>query len=108
MANVKKFLDLSTAHLTEDMRIELNCLYLREGNLATDSWHGVIVHPTEHGGLMWVPEKPEDHAREQEDGVDGVLLSIQAYARRLGCDYVLFDADAPVDDDLDVFEEAAA
>lgn len=105
MANVRKFLDLSTEHLTEEMRIELNCLYLREGNLGEDVFHGVVIHPTEVGGLMYVPEKPEDHARDEVDGVDGVLLAIQLYARRQGCDYVLFDRDAEVDSALDVFEE---
>jgi hypothetical protein len=108
MANVRKFLDLSTAHLTEEMRIELHCLYLREGNLASDALHGVTIHPMEYGGLMYVPEDPEEHAREQEDGVDGVLLHIQMYARRHGCDYVLFDGDARTDDALDVFEEEEA
>jgi hypothetical protein len=107
MANVRKFLDLSTAHLTEDMRIELECLYLREGNLAEGTLHGIVIHPTEVGGLMYVPERPEDEARNQEDGVDGLLLSIQLYARRHGCDYVLFDRDAEVDAALDVFEETA-
>lgn len=105
MTTTRKLLDLSTAHLTEEMRIELNCLYLREGNLADDALHGVVLHPTEHGGLMYVPENPEDFARDQEDGVDGVLLSIQQHARRHGCDYVLFDADAPIDDALETFDE---
>jgi hypothetical protein len=108
MANVRKMLDLSTAHLTEDMRTELNCLDLREGNFAGGAFDGVVIYTTEHGGLMWVPQHPEEHAREQEDGVNGVLLAIQLRARRLGCDYVLFDADAAADDELDLFEEEDA
>jgi hypothetical protein len=32
------------------------------------------------------------------------VLTIQRYARTLGCDYVLFDADADRDDDLPIWD----
>ncbi len=42
---------------------------------------------------MWVPPDPQAHAVGHPD-LPPEVLAIQRYARALGCDYVLFDADA--------------
>jgi hypothetical protein len=113
MANIRKMLDMSTAHLTPEMRDELDDAFHGGLRLGADgAWHGaesawggaVGVYPTEHGALVWVPDDPEESAAAGDEAIPLELIVIQKYARRLGCDYVLFDADGPVDDALDVFE----
>ncbi|WP_432830850.1 hypothetical protein [Dactylosporangium sp. CA-092794] len=54
---------------------------------------GVIAYQLEHGWLMWVPPDPDAHAADHPD-LPGEVVAVQRYARHLGCDYVLFDADA--------------
>lgn len=84
---VRSFLDLSTSHLPDN------------AYLAT---HGdnLVFHSYEHGWLLWVPDEGDiDRADVPE-----VILTIQRHARQHGCDYVLFDADAPVDDILPTWD----
>jgi hypothetical protein len=102
VANVRKFLDLSTAHLTEEQRLFGD----RDGDRA--SWGDAIVDVRDYGFLLWVPDDPMESAAVTEDGIPENLLAVQLYARKHDCDYVLFDADAEVDDDLPVFEERAS
>lgn len=102
MANVRKFLDLSTVHLTEEQRLFGD----RDGDRA--SWGSAVVDVREYGFLLWVPDDPKDSAESTEEGVPDNVLAIQLYARKHGCDYVLFDADADVDEALAVFEERAS
>ena len=101
MVNIRKCLDLSTEHLPRAMRDEL-LTYTREGD--APSWGGASgVYPTEYGALVWVPDNPEESSATGDEPVPPVLLTIQKYARVYDCDYVLFDADASVDDALEVF-----
>jgi hypothetical protein len=91
--DIRLLLDLSTAHLPE----HLGC-----GGL--DTAPGVVAHRTECGWLLWVPDDPDESATAILDTVPGVVLAIQRYARRHGCDYVLFDADADRVDDLPTWD----
>lgn len=95
---IRKMLDLSTAHLRPDRR------YSYEGSAA---WGGAVVHQITYGFLMWVPDDPVESAKGASDPVPSELLVIQGYARRKGCDYVLFDADAEVNDELRTFDDDA-
>lgn len=79
---IRRMLDASTGNLTEDMF----------GALTEHPW--LSVSRTEHGALMWVPDDPEDSSRSCDPPVPPEVLAIQMFARGLGCDYVLFDADA--------------
>lgn len=99
MANVRRFLDLSTAHLTPAQRLFGD----RDGDLA--AWGDAVVDVREYGFLLWVPDDPRESAATTEQGVPENLLAIQLYARQHDCDYVLFDADAETDAALPVFEE---
>lgn len=103
MPAIRRMLDLSTAHLTPEMREELP-LYGRDGG--APSWGGAAgVYPTEHGALVWVPDDPEESAANSDEALPLELIVIQKHARRYGCDYILFDADGPMDPGLDVFDD---
>src|SRR5581483_5412452 len=91
---IRQVLNLSTAHLPPDLG--------SPGGL--DTALGVIAHATETGFLLWVPDDPDDSAQATDDPVPDVVLAIQRYARRLGCDYVLFDADADQVGDLPTWD----
>lgn len=100
---IRKMLDLSTAHLTPEMRDELP-LYGRDDG--APSWGGAAgVYPTEHGALVWVPDDPEESANNADEALPLELIVLQKYARRHGCDFILFDSDGPVDAALDTFED---
>jgi len=94
-------LDLSTVHLPNTLR--------RFGTRDGDplAWGGAVVVATDYGFLLWVPDEPLVSAQAEEQDLPDVVLKIQLFARRHGCDYVLFDADGPTCDGLDTWEEAA-
>jgi hypothetical protein len=78
--DIRTFLDLSTAHLPEQICDQLS------------TQPGVIAYQTVYGRLMWVPEHPGDPAERAGIEIPEVVLVIQRFARAAGCDYVLFDA----------------
>ncbi len=103
---IRKFVDLSTAHLPQHVLAELT------------SFNGVIAHPTPHGAWLWVPDDPQSYTDDYAadfrageadgddfgDGSAPEILVVQLYARSLGCDYVLFDRDADIDDALPTWD----
>lgn len=102
---VRRFLDLSTAHLPAQMLAELD----REGvDTVRALGDAAIAYRTTYGALMWVPNDPDAAAAEADTPPDAIVLGIQKLARSLDCDYVLFDADASKVDELPVFEEEPA
>lgn len=80
--DVRHMLDLSTHHLPEEL-----------GSSGLSGEEGVVAYELPHGWLMWVPEDPDKHAADYGT-VPEVVLVVQRYARKLGCEYVLFDQDA--------------
>jgi hypothetical protein len=89
---IRKFLDLSTAHLPE---------YL--GSHALSGVDGVTAYELCYGWLMWVPPDPDGHAADYPQ-LPAEVLTVQRYAREHACDYVLFDQDADVIDDLPTWD----
>lgn len=83
--HVRKFLDLSTAHLDAEGRD-----HLEQGG------EGMVVYPTAYGWFVYVSE-PDALASYT---VPQCLLDILDRARQLGCDYVLLDCDAEEDSDF--------
>lgn len=77
---VRRFLDLSTAHLRQRTCAGLG------------GYDGITAYHTTYGWLMYAPADPADRAEEY--GWPDELAPIIALARAHGCDYVLFDADA--------------
>src|SRR5439155_13781602 len=82
LPDIRTFLDLSTAHLPEQMCDRLGAI------------PGVVAHQTVYGWLMRVPDHPADPDEHDSAPIPEVVLTIQRYARAAGCAYVLFDADA--------------
>jgi hypothetical protein len=97
---IRKFLDLSTAHLPAALR-EYGT---REG-VALAWGDPAVVTVTDFGFWLWVPDDPQDSAEAGEEAIAPAVLAIQLYARKHDCDYVLFDADGETNDDLPVFED---
>jgi hypothetical protein len=96
--NIRKFLDLSTAHLSPSDRDHLDAC------AAPGSAFGVAVAKTEDGWFVYAPD-PADEVDDRN--LPPHLQVISAYARAQGCDYILFDCDAEIDPALPVFDDAA-
>jgi hypothetical protein len=94
--NVRLFLDLSTDHLPRDPDDP-------DERVNPNSFDGVTAYRLRYGWLMWVPDDPDESAAVMDEEVPPEILTIQRYARRLGCDYVLFDDEARQVDDLPIF-----
>lgn len=88
---IRTFLDLSTAHLSEETCRDLN------------SYDGVTAYKTTYGWLMYVPDENADGLAEEGDW-PAELLPIVKLARTNGCAYILFDADAATSDLLPTFD----
>lgn len=105
---VRKFLDLSTAHL-------LPKTFDTEAPRDPANYPGIISHEWgEYGWWVWVPDDVDAYFAEESIGimpsgmsrtVDSVpekMAAVLRYARAHGCDYILFDRDAAVNPDLPV------
>ncbi len=92
---IRRFLDLSTAHLQQADRLFL------EFSANPGSLGGLAAMAGTYGWFVYA------HDERCCEGISDVLWAIFERARALGCDYVLFDADGPVLEGLPVFEDAA-
>lgn len=86
--NVRRLLDLSTAHIEPRTRAEWE--------LAPPTH----VHPTEYGYFVWAGDNEHD---ETDEGWPPEVTACRRFARSLGCGYLLFDADADTVEELVVF-----
>lgn len=89
--NVRRFLDLSTVHLSPATRDDW------DGDSSRPSW----AYPTSYGWFVWAGS---DDTNEEEDGLPAEVVACRKFARTLGCDYILFDADAETVEGLEVFD----
>jgi hypothetical protein len=90
---VRKFLDISTGHLTQETRDKLD--------------HGEITstyYPMTYGWFVWVPDEPMLPENEPERWPDDLRECI-LYARSQGCDYIMFDGDAEYCDELRAYDD---
>ena len=94
---IRKMLEASTAHLTPDLNIP-GALKARVSG----------VYENDYGYLLWVPDNPLESSNAQEEPDPACVLEIRLCARRLGCDYVLLDTDAPLVDCLPVYDDDVA
>ena len=92
---IRRFLDLSTTHLQQADRLFL------EFSANPGSLDGLAAMAGTYGWFVYA------HDERCCEGISDVLWAIFERARALGCDYVLFDADAPILEDLPVFEDEA-
>ena len=100
MPRIFKTLDLATVHLPHRI-------------LASDGEDITACHPLSYGLFLWVPpdagsfDPDPDGTGEATGDNDPVVRRIRAYARELGCDYVMFDVDADEDQRLPTFDDDA-
>ena len=92
---IRKFLDLSTGHLPLSDRGHLE-RYARSGGS-----FGLTCLSGPHGWFVHVPLDPYSHDWPGSRSLRAVLV----LARNHDCDYVLFDADGPVDAALRFFDD---
>jgi len=94
--SVRKFLDLSTGHLSPRDRDQLTRVFDQGPLYAPGS---CLVGP--YGWMIYAEEEPDPLTWSEVPG----LAALLARARELDCDYVLLDADGPVDETLPFFDE---
>jgi len=92
MPNIMKYMDLSTGHITEwdDHMIEMDT-------------RGLVFASHRYGYFVWVPEKEDQEAYFKSIlklGYSEALCNVLRYAREHGCNWVNFDSDAFVCEDL--------
>lgn len=99
---VRRFLDISTAHVSPAARHWLEANAWANAMQAREAGDSFRVAAFETGWIMYAPEFG-NHERVHPDLVMPVV-----HARNAGCEYVCFDADATEVDGLATYEEDAA
>jgi hypothetical protein len=91
--SVRKFLDLSTSHLpSNEFGEEMN----------GHPW--IVSHRMEFGWFVYCGDsEAQRNAIEMDEPIPNELVYLLGYARGLGCDYILFDADGPVVEGLPIW-----
>lgn len=98
---IRKFLDCSTAHVSDEARDWLN--EMGQANAHADSTIGPLAHHVainNYGWWVYVPVDPSTTT----DRFPCDLMEVFEYARRKNCDYILFDCDAGIIEGLPTFE----
>ena len=90
MPTIRKFLDLSTAHLTTR-----DCDYLEDSVVSART--STVCMSYEHGFFVYASEEPGDDVSDN-------IKRAMAKARELDCDYLLFDQDAEPCEGLPLFD----
>lgn len=85
---LRLFFDCSTAHLSEASRAYLFTL-AEAGE--------TMIASTPYGWFLWC-------TGDIDDDVPADLADIMRYACTLHAEYILFDADAPIDENLPTFD----
>lgn len=91
---IRAFLDLSSSHLTAEERHWLS-MNANPGSLTNE----ITVM---EGTFGWFIHCSEDR---DTDTISDNLWNIMCFARGLGCEYLLFDVDAPIIDGLPQFPD---
>jgi hypothetical protein len=105
--NIRAFLDVSNGHLSPETWAWLDAQTTDEAVRDPDNKVGteLLGGRTRYGWLVYAHE----HATEP---VPADLVAVMRLARGLGCEYVLFDCDAPPTPDLPLlhpgFQDGAA
>jgi hypothetical protein len=100
MAAICKFLDLSTAHLSQETRDHLDEISVGS---ATGNPPSFMVAPTGYG--WFVSASPADNERNDDEEIPDDLWAAMMHAKANGADHILFDRDAETDADLPTYED---
>lgn len=96
MPSIRNFLELSTGHLSVPTRNMLDADAAASVNgQQPNRW----VAGYGYGWFIYANEEP------YEDIFPPDLIECMEYARKNGCDYILFDRDAPFDECLPTYED---
>ena len=99
LPHVRKFLDISTAHVTESTATMLDdCL---QQFLGTAPFISYLIGDT--GWLVYAPAEDSPTTDAIAEFHPDLLACID-YARQHDCDYILFDQDGTVIDDLPAYD----
>jgi len=90
---VRRLLDLSTAHLPE-----------RYSEEELRGQPGVVAYDLPYGWMLKVPADVEEDCHEAGEVIAAEVLTVLRFARAHGCDWVLFDADGDVCDQLPTWD----
>ena len=90
---VRRILDISTAHVSGRTAELIRCERLHA--------FAVIFEKGDYGWLVYVPSEPgnEDHPDFPAD-----LKAVMVFARKLDCDWIMFDRDGVILDELPAFD----
>jgi hypothetical protein len=96
---IKKYLDLSTAHMTEADNELLACKVSDGSLIVTEHSYGYWVH---------VPQNPSSPGVEvstfKDQGFSEDFCKAMAYAYQNDCWWINFDRDAPIEEELNTHE----
>ncbi len=101
MPNIFRVMDLSTAHLPEDLCKDLN------------GFDGVIAHQYHEGWLLWVPADLDERVADyglaapgdyRDGGIPQEVVTLWQYGKQHDCTYILLDRDADSTPDLPTWE----
>lgn len=92
---IRKFLDLSTAHLSPATLERFNGLPPDRLPFAGG--------PTDYG---WFAYAHDENCGEGDDAIPEEMFACMTFARAQGCDYILFDCDAEPIEGLPVFDHS--
>lgn len=98
--SVRKYLDISTGHITKEdsERLAADALARRPFHpIVEESWYGWWVYAPTELKKEWAPEVS---AR----GYSKEFIGVLAYARKHRCTWIKLDCDAPVVPGLPVFD----
>ena len=95
-AYIRKILDISTAHVSENTSILLN-----EWAISCFVRPAIVYDKKDYGWLVYVPSEP---GKETEPDFPEDLRSCIELARSHGCDWIMFDCDSTTIDELNVYE----
>lgn len=101
--HVRKYLDLSTGHMTHRDNELLATVNKEDALCGLDL---PLVRPFEYGNFVWVPDTEDRDQYESgyaKYGFSPEFIGVLRYARENGCDWVNFDRDADTCEDLPTF-----
>ncbi len=91
-AYIRRILDISTAHVTAE-----TARMLEDGEAGPTT----LQHPRGFGFLVYVPSDPDEPL---DENIPDDLKTVMLHAREYNCDWIMFDRDGMVINDLPEFD----
>src|SRR3546814_10021442 len=102
---IDKYANLSTGHLTEEVRLALDATdYERNKGMAPE-WRGrLIMMRREYGWFIYIPVLEESLSSEEYPELPQCLRDCFDLARAHGASWFLFDRDESLNGDIPIYE----